>query len=53
MADTLGVLLGVVKAAQVRKSSYVADPGLQYNPDNCHAHTIYAGTVVAQVRISP
>ena len=50
VADRLGWLLGVMQAAQVRKSSYVADPGVDYDPDSYHACTIHAGTIVMQVR---
>lgn len=39
----------MLQAAQVRKSSYVADPGVQYDPDKYHACTMYAGTVIQQV----
>ena len=53
MADRNELLLGVMQAAQVRKSSYVADLGVEYNPDSYHAHTIHAGTIVLQVRTDP
>ena len=38
-----------MQAVQVRKSSYVADKGISYNPDLCHECTVFAGTVVRQV----
>ena len=38
-----------VQAAQVRKSSYVPDPGVQYDPDSYNSCTVYAGTIVRQV----
>ena len=43
----------VVQAAQVRKSSYVSDPGVQYDPDSYHTCTVYAGTIVQQVSTYP
>jgi len=38
-----------MQAAQVRKDSYVPEPGHVYDPEACHACTIYAGTMVQQV----
>ncbi|KAL0048212.1 hypothetical protein WJX82_010068 [Trebouxia sp. C0006] len=37
------------EAAQVRKSSYVPEKGMDYDPDKNHTCTVYAGTVVQQV----
>ena len=37
------------EAVQVRKSSYVPDEGVEYDPDNYHSCTVYAGTIVQQV----
>ena len=33
----------------MRKSSYVPDPGVDYDPDGYHTNTVYAGTIVQQV----
>jgi len=38
-----------MQAAQVRKDSYMPEQGHVYDPDTCHACTIYAGTMVQQV----
>ena len=38
-----------VQGKQVRKASYVPDRDVDYNPDNCHTCTLYAGTVLLQV----
>ena len=38
-----------MQAVQVRKSSYVADKGMEYQPDLYHQCTVFAGTVVRQV----
>jgi len=38
-----------MQAAQVRKSSYVPEKGMDYDPDKNHTCTVYAGTVVQQV----
>ena len=45
----LVLLLLLVQAAQVRKSSYEPDPGIDYDPDSYHTNTVYAGTTVRQV----
>ena len=37
------------EAVQVRKSSYVPDEGVEYDPDKYHSCTVYAGTIVQQV----
>ncbi|KAL0030094.1 hypothetical protein WJX79_006699 [Trebouxia sp. C0005] len=37
------------EAAQVRKSNYVPEKGMDYDPDKNHTCTVYAGTVVQQV----
>ncbi|DBA94075.1 TPA: hypothetical protein ACH3X1_001723 [Trebouxia sp. C0004] len=37
------------EAAQVRKSNYVLEKGIDYDPDKNHTCTVYAGTVVQQV----
>lgn len=39
-----------LQATQERKVAYVLDKGLDYHPDRNHASTVYAGTVVQQVR---
>ena len=41
-----GVLL---QAAQVRKSNYVPERGLDYDPETNSTSTVYAGTTVQQV----
>ena len=41
-----GVLL---QAAQVRKSNYVPERGLDYDPETNNTSTVYAGTTVQQV----
>jgi hypothetical protein len=38
-----------MQAAQVRKSNYVPEKGVDYDPDKSHTCTVYAGTVVQQV----
>ncbi len=38
-----------MQAAQVRKSNYVPEKGMDYDPDKNHTCTVYAGTVVQQV----
>ena len=38
-----------MQAAQVRKSNYVPEKGMDYNPDKNHTCTVYAGTLVQQV----
>ena len=40
----------MLQATQERKVAYVPDKGLDYHPDKNIASTIYAGTVVQQVR---
>ncbi len=42
----------MLQEAQVRKSSYVPDPGVDYDPDSYHSCTVYAGTIVRQVSTS-
>ena len=37
------------QAAQVRKSSYIGDKDLPYQPDAHHECTVFAGTIVRQV----
>lgn len=39
----------LMQAAQVRKSNYVPEKGLDYDPDKNHTCTVYAGTIVQQV----
>ena len=39
----------LMQAAQVRKSNYVPEKGMDYDPDKNHTCTVYAGTVVQQV----
>ena len=39
-----------VQATQVRKSNYVPEKGVDYDPDKHHTCTVYAGTLVQQVR---
>ena len=38
-----------VQATQVRKTNYVPEKGVNYNPDKNHTCTVYAGTMVQQV----
>ncbi len=38
-----------MQAAQVRKSNYVPEKGMDYDPDKNHTCTVYAGTLVQQV----
>ncbi len=38
-----------MQAAQIRKSSYVPQLGLDYDPDKYSFCTVYAGTTVQQV----
>ena len=52
MAHLLSPVCISLQAAQVRKSSYVPDPGVKYDPDRYHSCTIYAGTMVQQVRLN-
>ena len=48
--DQTGCSLSVeLQAAQVRKSGYVPDEGVEYHPDNYHTCTVFAGTIVRQV----
>ena len=42
----------MLQAAQVRKDRYVPEKGVAYDPDACHASTIYCGTMVQQVIIA-
>ena len=37
------------QASQVRKSNYVPEKGLAYDPDKNHTCTVYSGTMVQQV----
>ena len=46
---SVGHVCIAMQAAQVRKDSYVPEPGHVYDPEACHACTIYAGTMVQQV----
>ena len=39
----------LLQAAQVRKSNYVPEKGVDYDPDKHHTCTVYAGTMVQQV----
>ena len=39
----------LMQAAQVRKTNYVPEKGVDYDPDKSHTCTVYAGTVVQQV----
>lgn len=39
----------VLQASQVRKSNYVPEKGLDYEPDKNHTSTVYAGTCIQQV----
>lgn len=39
----------VLQASQVRKSNYVPEKGLDYDPDKNHTSTVYAGTCIQQV----
>ena len=41
-----------VQAAQVRKSHYVPDKGVEYDPEKHHTCTVYAGTIVQQVTVT-
>ena len=38
-----------MQATQVRKTNYVPENGVNYNPDKNHTCTVYAGTMVQQV----
>ena len=42
-----------LQAAQVRKTNYVAEKGVDYDPDKHHTCTVYAGTMVLQVDAMP
>ena len=39
----------VMQATQVRKSKYVREKGVDYDPDTHRTCTVHAGTVVQQV----
>ena len=36
----------------MRKSGFVPEPGREYSPESDHSSTVFAGTVVKQVRAS-
>lgn len=39
------------QASQVRKSNYVPEKGMEYDPDKNHTCTVYAGTMIQQVTL--
>lgn len=41
----------VAQAEQLRKSAYVPEPGIDYDPDKHLTCTIYAGSMVSQVSL--
>ena len=49
----LECVTGLLQAAQVRKSGFVPEAGREYHPEAQHSSTIFAGTVVKQVRGHP
>lgn len=42
-----------LQASQLRKSNYVPEKGVDYDPDKANSCTVYAGTVVQQVTPHP